>query len=54
MTEVKTQIYLFEQIRGHNVPISEVFGYAEDNGQTFIYMALMQGDTLQKRFAKLT
>ncbi|KAJ4413982.1 hypothetical protein N0V82_008192 [Gnomoniopsis sp. IMI 355080] len=55
-TEADTQIFVREQLRqsDHPVPIPEVFGYAEDGGQRFIYMALMEGKTLQERFAKLT
>lgn len=52
--EVETQIFLYKQLRNHHIPIPEVFGHAEDNDQRFIYMALMPGDTLQERFAKLT
>lgn len=53
-TEVETQVFIHEQLRNHHVPTPEVFGYAEDEGQRFIYMALMEGDSLQERFAKLT
>lgn len=32
------------------MPIPEVFGWAEDGEQRFIYMALIEGDTLQRRW----
>lgn len=53
-TEAETQTFIREKLRDHDVPIPEVFGHAEDGGQRFIYMALMEGDTLQERFAKMT
>lgn len=55
-TEADTQIFVYKQLRqlDYPIPIPEVFGYAEDGGQRFIYMALMEGKTLQERFAKLT
>lgn len=52
--EVETQISVHELLRSHQVPIPEVFGYAEDGGQRFLYMAMMEGVTLQERFARLT
>lgn len=36
------------------MPIPEVFGHAEENGQRLICMSLMEGDSLQERLAKLT
>lgn len=53
IAEIETQIFLHEQLQRH-VPIPEVFGYDQDGGQTFLYMALIEGDTLQERFANLT
>lgn len=43
-SEIETQIFLHQQLRDHHVPIPEVFGYAEENDQRFIYMALVQRD----------
>ncbi|QPH03883.1 hypothetical protein C2857_000295 [Epichloe festucae Fl1] len=47
--EAKTQIMVREKLSGH-VPIPEVFGWIVDGGQGFIYMQLIQGDTLQERW----
>ena len=35
---------------GGRVPVPEVFGWAEDAGQGFLYMALVAGDTLASRW----
>ncbi|WPH03147.1 phosphotransferase family protein [Acrodontium crateriforme] len=38
---------------GGRVPVPEVFGWIKDEGQVFIYMQLVQGDTLQARWQNL-
>lgn len=48
LTEAETQTFIREKLRDYDVPIPKVFGYAEHGGQRFIYMALMEGDTLQE------
>ncbi|KAK2592984.1 hypothetical protein QQS21_009312 [Conoideocrella luteorostrata] len=47
--EAKTQLIIREKLLGH-VPIPEVFGWAMDGGQGFIYMQLVQGETLEDRW----
>lgn len=49
VAEVETQVLMHGRLQGR-VPIPEVFGWAEDAGQIFIYMSLVDGDTLQSRF----
>lgn len=41
------------QLLGDQVPIPEVYGWAKDGGQVFIYMELVQGVTIQDRWARL-
>lgn len=53
LAEIETQIFMRERLQDHNVPIPEVFGHAQNGGQRFIYMALMEGETFQERFANL-
>lgn len=50
--EAETQVLLHERLRDQ-VPIPEVFGWTEDQGQGFIYMSLIEGGTLQTRFGKM-
>ncbi|KAJ5690400.1 hypothetical protein N7462_004792 [Penicillium macrosclerotiorum] len=52
VTEAKTQQWLHTILKGR-VPIPEVFGWTEDDGQTFIYMALVDGDMLMDRWESL-
>lgn len=52
ITEAETQIMLQERFQGH-LPVPEVFGWAEDGGQTFVYMALIEGETLMARWGSL-
>lgn len=50
--EAQTQIMVREKLRGR-VPIPEVFGWTEDGGQRFIYMSLIEGETLQERWGDM-
>lgn len=50
--EAKTQKMIREKLCGQ-VPIPEVFGWVVDGGQGFIYMQLIQGETLQARWHNL-
>ena len=50
--EALTQIEVREQLQGQ-VPIPEVFGWTEDGGQRFIYMSLIQGETLLERWSDM-
>jgi hypothetical protein len=42
-----------EKLQGR-VPVPEVYGWTEDGGQRFIYMELIQGDTLEVRWRGMT
>ncbi|KAH8653615.1 phosphotransferase family protein [Xylariales sp. PMI_506] len=53
VTEALTQIMIHERLR-EEVPVPEVFGWAKDGGQTFIYMSLIEGDTLNQRWPTMT
>lgn len=53
IVEAQTQIMLQEKFNGR-LPVPEVFGWAEDKGQTFIYMSHIEGDTLLDRWDGLT
>lgn len=50
-TEAETQRMI--RTRLQSVPIPEVFGWTKYNGQTFIYMDLIEGITLCDRWAGL-
>ncbi|KFA72234.1 hypothetical protein S40288_07373 [Stachybotrys chartarum IBT 40288] len=45
IAEVEAQVLMYKRLQGR-VPVPEVFGWAEDSGQQFIYMSLVEGDTL--------
>lgn len=49
LAEVETQRMVYQRLHGR-VPFPEVFGWAEDGGLRFLYMALIEGDTLQRRW----
>ena len=53
IVEAQTQIMLREEFHGR-IPIPEIFGWTEDDGQTFIYMSLIEGDTLADRWGGLS
>ncbi|KAG9254520.1 kinase-like domain-containing protein [Emericellopsis atlantica] len=48
IAEVEAQVFMFDRLQGR-VPVPEVFGWAEGGGQYFLYMSLIEGDTLQAR-----
>lgn len=52
VAEAETQRMLFEKLQGQ-VPVPEIFGWAEDGDEIFIYMALIHGDTLQDRWSSM-
>lgn len=52
IAEAETQVMVREQLLGR-VPVPEVFGWTEDGDQTFIYMSLIPGETLQQRWGGL-
>ena len=41
------------ELLADKVPIPEVYGWAKDGGQVFIYMELVQGVTVQDRWAHM-
>lgn len=51
--EVRTQMMVREKLRGQ-VPVPEVFGWAEDGDQRFIYMSLVEGMTLEEIWPTLS
>jgi len=52
VTEAETQHMVYKQLKG-KVPVPEVFGWTEDGGQVFIYMSLIEGETLEQRWVAL-
>ena len=50
--EAQTQMMIREQLQSQ-VPVPEVFGWTEDGGQRFIYMSLIEGETLQERWGDM-
>ncbi|TQV97344.1 phosphotransferase family protein [Cordyceps javanica] len=50
--EAQTQQMVREKL-ADQVPVPEIFGWTVDGGQVFIYMQLIEGDTLQARWANL-
>lgn len=52
VAEAQTQIMIYKHLKGQ-VPVPEVFGWTEDGGQVFIYMSLIEGETLQERWGDM-
>jgi hypothetical protein len=52
VSEARCQI-LVRAILSPQVPVPEVYGWCTDGGQTFIYMELIEGITLEKRWDHL-
>ncbi|GIJ83411.1 hypothetical protein Asppvi_002231 [Aspergillus pseudoviridinutans] len=52
IAEAQTQIMLREQLQ-NRVPVPEVFGWAQDARQTFIYMSFVEGEALMERWGDL-
>lgn len=52
VVEAQTQIILRKHLDGQ-VPVPEVFGWTEDGGQVFIYMSLIEGESLQGRWGDM-
>ncbi|KAK1691088.1 phosphotransferase enzyme family protein [Colletotrichum godetiae] len=50
--EAQTQKVAYERLQG-KLPVPEIFDWAEDDGQRFIYMSLIEGVTLQDRWHDL-
>lgn len=52
VAEAQTQIMICKHLKGR-VPVPEVFGWTEHGGQVFIYMSLIEGETLQERWGNM-
>ncbi len=39
---------------GRDVPVPELYGWRQDGGETFLFMELIHGDTLEQRWDSLT
>lgn len=52
IVEAQTQMVAREQLQGQ-VPIPEVFGWAENGKQRFIYMSLIKGDMMRDRWGEM-
>lgn len=52
VTEAETQHMIYKRLKG-KVPVPEVFGWTNDGGQVFIYMSLIEGETLERRWSAL-
>ncbi|KAF4812382.1 hypothetical protein CGCSCA5_v009226 [Colletotrichum siamense] len=52
IVEASTQIMVREKLQG-KVPVPEVFGWVNDGGQGFMYMSLVEGDTLEERWSEI-
>ncbi|KAK9854401.1 hypothetical protein MYU51_004419 [Penicillium brevicompactum] len=52
IVEAETQHMVHNKLKG-KVPVPEVFGWTEDSGQVFIYMSLIEGETLEQRWGAL-
>ncbi|KAK2049291.1 kinase-like protein [Colletotrichum somersetense] len=52
IVEAQSQLMVHERLRG-TVPVPEIFALAEDDGQLFMYMSLIEGVTLQERWCDL-
>lgn len=47
-------LWAIQQFLRNNVPVPEIYGWREDGDETFIYMELIDGDTLQERWTSLS
>ncbi|KAH6645375.1 kinase-like domain-containing protein [Truncatella angustata] len=53
IAEAQTQVMVYERLNGQ-VPVPEVYGWAKDGDQRFIYMSLVEGDQLNTRWSDLS
>ncbi|ROT37125.1 phosphotransferase enzyme family protein [Sodiomyces alkalinus F11] len=53
IAEAQTQMNVRKRLQGR-VPVPEVFAWAEDEGQGFIYISLVEGETLQERWGNMS
>ena len=52
IVEAQTQVIVRETLKDQ-VPVPEIFGWTRDKNQTFIYMSLVEGETLMVRWHAL-
>ncbi|KAK4167911.1 kinase-like domain-containing protein [Cladorrhinum sp. PSN259] len=51
--EYEAQLKVYQQLQGR-VRVPELYGWAQDGQQGFIYMALIEGQTMEERWKKLS
>jgi hypothetical protein len=47
-------LWMIRTYLGHKVPVPEVYGWCRDGEETFIYMELIRGSTLEQRWDELS
>ncbi|KAH9209329.1 kinase-like domain-containing protein [Leptodontidium sp. 2 PMI_412] len=47
-------LWAIRQLLPHQIPVPEVYGWCEDGGDFFIYMELIQGETLENKWESLS
>lgn len=47
-------LWMLRTYLGHKVPVPEVYGWRRDGEETFIYMELIRGSTLEQRWDELS
>ncbi|KAK2753170.1 hypothetical protein FQN54_007996 [Arachnomyces sp. PD_36] len=47
-------LWAIRRLLTDQVPVPEVYGWCQDGGETFIYMQLIQGETLSQQWERLT
>ncbi|KAK3984643.1 phosphotransferase enzyme family protein [Cladorrhinum sp. PSN332] len=52
-SEYEAQLFVYQQLQGR-VLVPELYGWTQDAGQGFIYMALIEGETLERRWKGMT
>lgn len=52
VAEAQTLMMISKHLKGQ-VPVPEIFGWTEDENQVFIYMPLIEGETLQEKWCAL-
>ena len=47
-------LWMIRYYLGHKVPVPEVYGWCRDGEETFVYMELIRGSTLEQRWDELS
>ena len=47
-------LWLMRHFLAQDVPVPEIYGWSKDGDETFLYMELIEGDTLEYRWDSLT